>query len=78
MGKEALDKLAERYVALEAIAEAARELRVANERYATVSAKFEDVRQSREWHQASRDQLNAELDLYIALDALAKVESCPS
>jgi hypothetical protein len=73
----ALDKLAERYVALEAIAEAAREYRAANERYIAVSSRYNDV-DSPEWHQASRAQLDREFDLYIALDALAKIESCPS
>lgn len=74
MTPTAIDKLAERYVALEAIAEAAREYRAANERYIAVSARYDDVG-GPEWQQASRDQLNAGLDLYIALDALAKIEN---
>jgi hypothetical protein len=76
----ALDKLAERYVALEAIAEAAREYRAANERYVYVtgSLPFTAHEDSDEWHKASRAQLNAEFDLYIALDVLAKTELCHS
>ena len=57
------------------IAEAASELREATERYIAVSAKFEDVVDNPEWQRASRTQLDKELDLYIALDALAKIEN---
>jgi len=67
----ATEKLAARYVALEAVAEAAREYRAANEHYIAVSARFNDV-DSPEWHIASRAQLDREFDLYIALDALAE------
>jgi hypothetical protein len=73
------DKLAQRYVALEVVAAAAREYRVAQQHYIDVTAKLEDVADNPEWQIASRTELDRELDLYIALDALDALDaSCHS
>ena len=68
------------FIALRAVAEAAREMREATLEYERVSqmelAEYpDDVTSSGKWEQASRAQLQAERDLDAALEALAKVES---
>ena len=74
MTPTALDKLANRYAALEAIADAASEYLAARLRYEDVSEEFEDIERPK-WRLASRDELDALSDLRMKVDALAKIEN---
>ena len=63
------------FLALQNVAEAARELRDATRKYELVSVSVEsDIGSHSGWQEASRAQLQAERDLDVALEALAKVE----